>query len=605
MPFKFDSKRYPDDPGVYRMLDDQNEVIYIGKAKNLRKRLSQYFIGKSDGRFQIDFLVKQTFTVETIATKDESDALILENQLIKREKPKYNIRLKDDKTYPYVRLSKDEFPRIEVSRNREDSEYQLFGPYTQVSTATRLVEFISTQYGIRRCPGIPMKMLDRPCLYAQIGQCSAPCVKKIDSSHYAENVSMAERLLKGDTQKAIREAKDKMEKSSEQMQFEQAAHYRDTWKALESFEHRSVLEGGVHQSIDIISCIQHKTWNVISLLQTRKGQLWNSECFQQRAMQSWLEEMPSFLIELYSHRDPPKRILIDDDLTEPTALENLLSQRAGYKVQITQPQRGELKSWLSMARQNAKAEVSCREATGHLEDETYLERIQDELQLPNKPMHAIALDCAIFSLEEPVGSIVVFSDGKIDKSKYRKFKVKGEYGEKGDVYAVEEVLERYLKRNLDNWPDVMLIDGGLQQLNAAANVILRLGYTPDRRLLSISKGEKRKRGEEQLHIYGEVHPRQFGSFPMSERFLTELRDEAHRTSNLFNGQRLIKERLKNPFLIIPGIGQQTAKKLRHAYGTMIEFEKSNPDKLKDIQGITSRQQKMLEVWIKTHRDEPK
>jgi excinuclease ABC subunit C len=322
-------------------------------------------------------------------------------------------------------------------------------------------------------------------------------------------------------------------------------------------------------------------------------------------MQSWLEEMPSFLIELYSHRDPPKRILIDDDLTEPTALENLLSQRAGYKVQITQPQRGELKSWLSMARQNAKAEVSCREATGHLEDETYLERIQDELQLPNKPMHAIALDCAIFSLEEPVGSIVVFSDGKIDKSKYRKFKVKGEYGEKGDVYAVEEVLERYLKRNLDNWPDVMLIDGGLQQLNAAANVILRLGYTPDRRLLSISKGEKRKRGEEQLHIYGEVHPRQFGSFPMSERFLTELRDEAHRTSNLFNGQRLIKERLKNPFLIIPGIGQQTAKKLRHAYGTMIEFEKSNPDKLKDIQGITSRQQKMLEVWIKTHRDEPK
>lgn len=603
MSFEFDAKRYPDDPGVYRMLNDENEVIYIGKAKNLRKRLSQYFIGKSDGRFQIDFLVKQTAKVETIATKDEPDALILENQLIKREKPKYNIRLKDDKTYPYVRLSNDEFPRVEVSRNRDDANYVLFGPYTQVSTATRLVEFISTQYGIRRCPGIPMKMLDRPCLYAQIGQCSAPCVKKINAEEYGEQVHAAERILKGDTQKAIREAREKMAQCSEQMQFEQAAHHRDTWKALESFEHRSVLEGGLHQSMDIISCIQYKTWNVISLLQTRKGQLWNSECFQQRAMQSWLDELPSFLIELYSHREPPKKIIIDDDLEEADGLADILSQRAGYKVQITQPQRGELKSWLSMARQNAKAEVSCREATGHLEDESYLERIQDELQLPKRPIFAIALDCAVFSLEEPVGSIVAFSHGKIDKKNYRKFKVKGEYGEKGDVYAVEEVLERYLKRNLDNWPDLILIDGGTQQLSAAANVIERLGKSPDRSLLSISKGEQRKRGEEQLHIYGEDEPRPFGAFPMSQRFLTELRDEAHRTSNSFNGQRLIRERLKNPFLRIPGIGQQTAKKLRQTYGTMIAFEQSDPEKLSELKGLSARQRKMLEVWIETHRDE--
>jgi len=601
MSFKFDPKFYPEDSGVYRMISASDEIIYVGKAKNLRKRLSQYFIGGHDGRFQIDFLVKQTVRVETITTPDEHDALVLENQLIKREKPKYNIRLKDDKTYPYIRLSKDDFPRIEVSRQREDADYHYFGPYTQVSTATHLVEFISTQYGLRRCPGIPLKKLDRACLYAQIGQCSAPCVDKVSNISYQEAVQSARRLLKGYTKKALKEAKIKMEEASAALNFEKAAHYRDTWKALESFEHRSVLEGGLHLSFDILSCIQHKTWNVIALLQIRDGRLWNNECFQQRALQLWSEELPSFLIELYSHREAPKKIYVDEELDAKEKLSELLSQRSGYKVEVSQPLRGELRSWLSMARQNAKAEVSCREATGHLEDETYLERIAAELRLPHLPKLAIALDCANFSLEEPVGTIVVFRDGKIAKKDYRKFKVRGDYGDKGDLAAVEEVLERYLKRSEEHWPDLILIDGGIQQLAVAAQVLSRLKHTPDRSLLAISKGEKRKRGEEQVHIFGETKPLLFEQLPISMRFLTELRDEAHRTSNLFNGQRLLGQRLKNPFLAIPTIGAKTAKILRQTYGTLQNFEQAKPESLDALSAINVRQRKMLKVWIETHQ----
>ena len=583
------------------MLSLEGEVIYIGKAKNLRKRLNQYFSNKSDGRFQIEFLVKHTHKVETISTANERDALVLENQLIKREKPKYNIRLKDDKTYPYIRLSNDEFPRVEVSRTKDDKEYKLYGPYTQVSTATRLVEFISTHYGLRRCQGVPLKKLERPCLYAQIGQCSAPCVDKIDEEAYAKTVAMSERILKGETQQAIKDAKKEMQQASDAMNFEKAAYHRDTWKALESFEHRSVMEGGLHQSIDIISCVQHKTWNVISLLQVRNGQLWNSECFQLRALQLWSEELPSFLIELYSHRECPKKILIDDEIEGEEQIQLILSDRAGYKVELGIPQRGELKSWLTMARQNAKAELSCREATGHLEDHTYLERIQKELDLPLLPDKAIALDCAIFSLEEPVGSVVTFKAGKKDKKNYRKFKVRGDFGDKGDVYAVEEVLERYLKRcDETNWPDLILIDGGPVQLAVAAKVLTRLGKVPDRSLLSISKGDKRKRGEEVLHIYGSESTMSFNELPISIRLLTELRDEAHRTSNQFNGKRLLQSRVKNPFLDIPGIGPKTAKLLRSEYGNMKDFEASDPLKLNDLKGLNVRQKKMLSVWIETH-----
>ena len=193
--FIFDPRAYPDCPGIYRMLSADSQTLYIGKAQNLGKRLAQYFQGRHDGRYQIDLLLPQVAQVEVIATASERDALVLENQLIKRYKPKYNIRLKDDKTYPYIRLSKDEFPRIEMSREREDSGYEYFGPFTAAGTASRLVEFISTHNGLRRCPGVPLKKLERACLYAQIGQCSAPCIGKVEVAAYSQEVEQARKIL--------------------------------------------------------------------------------------------------------------------------------------------------------------------------------------------------------------------------------------------------------------------------------------------------------------------------------------------------------------------------------------------------------------------------
>lgn len=598
--FKFEPKAYPELPGIYRMQDDEGKTIYIGKALDLRKRLSQYFQGRHDGRYQLDLLVQYVANIEVITTKDERDALVLENQLIKREKPKYNIRLKDDKTYPYIRLSKDAFPRIEVSREKGEKEYEYFGPYTVVSTASLLVEFIATQYGLRRCPGIPLIMLDRPCLYAQIGQCSAPCIKKIDQEEYMQQVLAAKKLLKGQSSKAIQDAKQKMEHASEEMNYELAAHYRDQWKALQNFERGSILEGGSHQNADIISCIEYHGWFIIVALQVKTGKLWNHETFQIRALAAWEDELSSFLLEFYSYREIPPLIVIDEDSANFDALSAILNDRSSTKTEIRQPKRGELKSWLTMARQNARAELSCRDVTGELDGQEYLARIQHELSLPKIPTKAIAIDAAIFGLEEAVGSVVTFKDGKMDKQNYRKFKMKYSRGGDGDIYYIQEILTRYLNKN--QCPNLILIDGGQAQLKAAAETLLNLGLKPDHSLLAISKGDGRRSGRECIHIWNDHKQYYLEDLPISMRFWTEMRDEAHRFANQFNAKRIRNKRLSSPFKKIPGIGPKTEKVLRDYYGSMKEMLKADIESLEHI-SINKRQKNMLKHWILANRPE--
>ncbi|MBF0198117.1 MAG: excinuclease ABC subunit UvrC [Planctomycetes bacterium] len=602
--FEFIPKAYPEVPGVYRMISDSGEVLYVGKAKNLRKRLSQYFQSQNDGRYQIDLLITKVVQVETIGTRDEKDALILENQLIKRDKPKYNIRLKDDKTYPYIRLSKDEYPRIEVSRQKGDPQYEYFGPYTQSYMASRLVEFISTRYGLRRCPGVPMKTLEKPCLYAQIGQCCAPCVIGKPVMDYCERLSQARRLLAGHTGGLIREAKENMELASEQMNYEMAAHYRDIWKALQGFEKGTILEGGKHESVDVIACIQQRGWNIISILQVRGGVLWNSDHFQQRSMSLWREELPTFLLEYYSHREVAKLISVDDDFEEREDLIGILRDRSGVPCDIRQPKRGELKSWLSMARQNARAEMSCLEATGELDGTEYLERVQRELDLPKLPKKCIALDAAIFSLEEPVGSVVSFLDGKANKKAYRKFKIKQYAAGSGDVYYIEEILRRYLKRcDEESWPDIILIDGGQLQLDAASKVLLEYTNSQSSCLLALSKGEARKSGDELLHIQGRSQPLSLNELPVSMRLWTEMRDEAHRTVNQFISKRMINKRMLSPFSKIPGIGPKSEKVLREHYGTMRDMLLSEPESVMKVKGLNKNQKEMIKYWIMANAKE--
>jgi excinuclease ABC subunit C len=603
--FTYDAKAFPETPGIYRMSASDGKTIYIGKAKDLRKRLSQYFVGRHDGRHQLDLLLRDVTQVETITTTSEKDALILENQLIKREKPKYNIRLKDDKTFPYIRLSKDEFPRIEVSRQRNDKEYEVYGPYTISSTAQRLVELISSQYGLRRCPGVPIKMLDRACLYAQIGQCSAPCVNKKSAAEYAEDVAEARELLKGKTGALIRSTKQKMLAASELCDYERAAYLRDQWKALVNFERGGVMEGGKHRDVDVIATVQQRGWVIISLLQVRNAELWHSEVLQHRSMGPWEEEASSLLMEIYSHRDVPKKVVIDFEMDDHDVLEQLLSERSEHtigNISITRPQRGELKSWISMARQNARAEASCRDATGqfNLGDEELM-GIQKECDLPKLPKLTIALDCANFSLEEPVGGVVVFRDGRADKKSYRKFKVRGDIQEHGDVHHVEEVLERYLKRFGDPLPDVILIDGGIEQVKAAARAMKRCGMSPDASLMGISKGPDRKSGDELLHFYGREAVMTLAQTPLSMPFWTAMRDEAHRISNRFTGERLTRERLSNPFTKIPGIGPKTSAILRQSFGSLKKLLNAELSDLEDLKKLNKRQVAMLNAYIQAQR----
>lgn len=595
-PFVFEAGAYPECPGIYRMLDSKGSVLYIGKAGHLRRRLQQYFsVSGHDGRFQLTLLLSQVQRVEVIATRDERDALILENQLIKRHAPKFNIRLKDGKTYPYIRLSKDAYPRIEISRNMEDDDYRRFGPYTNVAHATRLVELMSIWFGLRRCPGVPVKMLERPCLYAQIGQCSAPCVGRVGEIEYQKGVEQAVRLLKGDTASARAEAQKEMKNAAGERHYERAAMWRDIERALGSFERSSLREDGPRHDMDIIAHAEHRGWFMVAVLQVRDGQLLGSETVAMHALEEWDASVAAFILSWYTGREIPGKLIVEECFDDVQVIGDILGERSGKKVRVLRA-RGEVqRGWLEMTRQNARAELSCREATGDLDDVgEYLERVRSEAGLSNPPRYAIALDASIFGVEEPVGSVVVFKDGKPSRGDYRHYRIKLVEGGAGDLLYIHEILKRYLKRvQPQALPDCILIDGGELQLAEAAKVMREFDMEPQGRLMSLSKGPGRKSGEEQLHRWGKSASLQLRQCPMSMSLWTHLRDEAHRFALRYGRKRLSKSRLRLSFSNIPGIGPKTVAVLRRKFSTLDELLNVQPEVLESMSEIGPRQRRKL------------
>jgi len=597
--FEFKAQNYPDAPGVYRMLQSTDKTLYIGKALNLKKRLSQYFANKHDGRYQLDLLINEVKKIEIIVTNSERDALILENQLIKREKPKFNIRLKDDKTYPYIRLSNDDFPRIEISRESKDGNYKNYGPYTVVSVANHLIDFISTHYGLRRCPGIPLKKLDKACLYEQIGQCSGPCVSKISKEKYSETVKMAEKILNGNMKDVISDAKSKMDAASEVLDYETAAKERDIWKSLKNLNLDQTLEGGHHESVDILSYSQCRGWILLVILQIRGASLWNKDIYEFNAIGPLNEQLESFLLDYYDHRDAPALIAIDDDPSPFVLVQKILTERSKKKIVLRQPKRGELKSWLTMARQNVRAEISCRDLTGSFDSSSQLESIKRECELATKPITCIAMDAAIFGKEEPVVSVVVFTNGKANKKLYRKFIIKGEY--LGDIYYIEEALSRWMNRFYNEIkPDLFLIDGGDQQLDVCSGVLKEYNIEVSNNLIAISKGTQRKSGEECLH-FTSGKTLYINNAPISMKLFTEMRDEAHRFCNQFNAKRLMQSRLVSSFQKIPGIGPKTESLLRESFPTIIDLKKAKHSEIDAIKKLNQQQKLMLKHWVTANR----
>lgn len=598
----FDPKQYPDEPGVYRMLSAEGRVLYIGKALSLRKRLSQYFQEhRHDGRYQLDLLLPKVNRVEVIVTRDERDALVLENQLIKMEKPRYNIRLKDDKTYPYVRLSKDDFPRVEISRTTGEREYENFGPFVNVGHASKLVELLTCTYGLRRCPPVPLKKLKRPCLYAQIGQCSAPCVDDISREDYADTVAKARKILSGKTGSAIAEAKDSMSIAAENLDYEKAAHWRDVIRALESFQRGALKDSGRRGRIDIFSCVHVRGWMIIAVLGVRDGIFAEAECYQEKALEAWESLFPSFAMEVYNRREIPEMI-VSDAGESFDALTDVLSDRAGSPVNIHHPKRGELRNWLVMARQNARAEASCRTTTGGLGvSEEYLEAVRDETGLARVPKRVIALDISHHGGENPVGSVVVFVNGEPDNTLYRHYKLKREAGVEGDARDLGEVLGRYLKRlSPDDVPDAILLDGAKVQLDEGCRVLKEADLEPQGRLMAISKGEGRRSGLESLHMPNQK-TRSLEELPVSMRLWTHMRDEAHRYANRLREKRSHQSRLASPFSKLPGIGPKAEKILRATFGTLPRMLNSRPEEVDELKGINKNQKELLKFLITENR----
>lgn len=603
-PFIFDPRAYPALPGVYRMRSASGSVLYLGKAVDLRKRLSQYFqAGRPDGRFQVDLLVSEARSIEVIVTATERDALILENQLIKKEKPRYNIRLRDDKTYPWIRLSRDEFPAVDTSRERESAGHEYFGPFPVASEAARLLELVGTRYGLRRCTTVPLPRLRRPCLYAQLGKCSAPCVGRIKADAYKEAAAQARRILSGRAREAEDEAKAKMAEASASCEYERAAYWRDIWQALSRHSFGGLDDRPTGPRRDFVACAQGRGWLVAAVLQTSGKALLGAETVKIMAMEDWPATAASFLIGFYGRNDIPDEIRPDEPFAGMEETADILSAARGSPVDIRCGERAGARSWMALARQNAAAELSCREATGELSCAPgFLARVQAELGLPSLPERAVAVDVSSFGAEEPTGSVVAFTSGMPDRKAYRHFRIKGEIAKAGDPFFVEEVLSRYLKRDRGRgFPDLVLVDGGEAQLDAAVRACKKAGMTAGRNILALAKGEGRRSGLEKLLINGDPVPRDLSDCPVSMRLWVGLRDEAHRFAGRLNRRRMLKSRLLTRFSGLPGIGPVAERALREAFGTFAAMLEARPEALDGIAGLKRPQKEMLRALILERR----
>ena len=586
----FDSKSFlsqlTTQPGVYRMYGAGETLLYVGKARNLKKRVGSYFL-RASGDPRIELMVEQIRRIEVTVTHTEDEALLLEATLIQELHPKYNILYRDDKSYPYLRLTAHPFPRIGSYRGARSGKHRYFGPYVSSVAVRESALILQKLFRLRPCNDHFFSHRQRPCLQHQIKRCSAPCVGLISEESYARDVRNAERLLTGRGDELAGELKQQMEQASQSLDYERAAQLRDQIAALSQVQQSRTLPATQNDS-DVIAVCPHAAHGCVVVMSLRGGlNLGHRSYFPAHpGNASEAELLSGFLSQFYLDRGLPEQILVSHAPADVDWIENALSRRAGRRVSISVPSRGERLRLMAMAVATAAQALSARLA-GNASMGARLTELQQALELDDPPERLECFDISHTGGEGTVASCVVFNAEGPFKSAYRKFNIEGVAP--GDDYAAikQSVLRRYLrvKEGEAPAPDVLFIDGGQGQLKAAMAALAEAGIE-NLRVVAIAKGPSRKPGLEQLFLPGREQPLALPADSPALHLIQRIRDEAHRFALQGHRGRREKARFGSVLDDIEGLGPARKRELLRSLGGLPQVKRAGVEELARIKGIS-------------------
>jgi len=578
-------------PGVYRMLDTRGTVIYVGKAGNLKSRLANYFRG-DPGSGKTRVLVSHVADVQVTVTHTEAEALLLEHTLIKEHRPRYNVLLRDDKSYPYIYLStQDTWPRLAFHRGGTRGPGSYFGPYPSAGATRSTLYLMQKLFRVRQCTDSYFSNRTRPCLQYQIGRCTAPCVGYVSEADYARDVEHARLFLEGRETQVIESLVERMETASQNQEFEAAARCRDRIQAIRKVRERQHVsgEGG---DLDVVACVSQGGQSCITVFFVRRGRNLGNKTFYPRTPDEEGEPgvLYAFLTQFYLEQEVPPEILISHELEDEGVLAEVLRERAGRRVTLSARLRGDRRRWMDMARSNASDALGTRLAS-KAGMAARLDSLAGILGLDEQPGRMECFDISHTRGEATVASCVVFGPDGAVRNEYRKFNI--EDIEPGDDYAAmrQAVQRRYrrLQREERRLPDIVFIDGGKGQLSQARAVLDELAIGPEQMLpVGIAKGPERKPGMETLYIGDTLNETQLAEDTPGLHLIQQIRDEAHRFA--VQGHRGARAKSRNRSVLedIPGLGPTRRARLLKHFGGIQGVRKAGVEDLAAVNGISTK-----------------
>lgn len=588
----FDSKSFMRSlthrPGVYRMLNDKQKIIYVGKARDLKKRVSSYF-QRSHADAKTASMMPQVTDVEVTVTNSEAEALILEYNLIKRHKPRFNVVLRDDKSYPYIYVSTEhDFPRLKFHRGARKGKGKYFGPYPSTGAVRKTLNELQKLFLVRQCHDSFFSHRTRPCLQYQIKRCTAPCVGLIDAEVYAEDVNAAIMFLEGKNRSVIDTFVGRMEQASSARDYEQAGRFRDQISRLKKIEAEQLISRESANDLDVIAIASRPGTFCATVIFIRNGSMLGSRNHFPKVSGEVDSKkvLGGFLGQYYLGKDAPAEIIVEEEIDDLVLLQEGLSDRAGHKVRIKHRVRGDRLGWLRMAKTNAEQGIEIKIASNATLRRQFA-ALGEALQLESAPERLECFDVSHTSGEATVASCVVFNQAGPLKSDYRRMNLSPESA--GDDYgAMSEALRRRYKRVKKGevpMPDVLFVDGGKGQLSEAMKVLDELDLSWFQ-VVAVAKGRSRRPGMEQLFLAGHSMPTILAADSPALHLIQQIRDEAHRFAITGHRQRRAKARNTSRLEQIPGLGPKRRRELLRQFGGLQGVRNAGIDDLAKVHGIS-------------------
>ena len=587
-------RRLDNAPGVYRMLDAQSRVLYVGKARALKKRVSSY--AKPTGHSpRIARMIRETASMMFLTTRTETEALLLEQNLIKQLKPKYNVLLRDDKSFPNILVSRaHRFPQIKKHRGAKKEKGEYFGPFASAGAVNRTLNQLQKVFLLRNCSDATFDSRTRPCLLYQIKRCSAPCVGHISEADYAASVADAVRFLKGDTTDLQAQLATQMGEAAQAMEFERAAALRDRIRALTNVQSAQGINPRGVREADVIALHLEGGQACVQVFFIRANQNWGNKDYYPRVGPDIdaPEVLEAFIGQFYDQKDPPRQLILSHPVENPDLLADALSQKLGRKVEIIVPQRGEKAELVQGALRNARESLGRQMAEGQAQAKL-LRGLAEAFDLDAPPRRIEVYDNSHIQGTNAVGAMIVSGPDGFMKSQYRKFNIRGDSLTPGDDFGMmKEVLTRRFQRLLkedpdresEAWPDLLLIDGGAGQVSAVKEIMDDLGVE-DVPFIGVAKGIDRDQGKEEFHRPGH------SAFALNRNdpvlyFVQRLRDEAHRFAIGAHRQKRAKAVSATPLDDIPGVGATRKRALLTHFGSAKAVSRANLADLKAVDGVS-------------------